>query len=355
MPIKTFKPLRPEFEKVAKDLYLKAIDYERDIAADWREQLNNNNQNGQYNNLLSITNDQAFLRSIVDQFGAGYNSNVSLTRSKPLNPQKYNVPFKVYGKYVIQKPNGTYLAGNKLSSPSHPISEGRIKQIHGLYDYINGWIVSRLIPVVWEEVTQEILQDYATQQYGATGVKVEESDNWKYDFVMKFPPGTVRLGSVEINGKTLPKWIPATDWRFDYKSNLDDMHIADKQLNIKGSDITSNLYDIVCMLLLKNKLEDLYPTFISLKNSGEILFSSELLQNTDDFYLTEPPLLSQTYIENTAKQLYDDYKMQLIDPAQYGEGMKNLANEGLEEVVVKHLRKTTIDGSLWYGRGGYYR
>lgn len=354
MPIKTFIPARPEFEKVAEQLYKKAVDYERDIAADWRAHLNKNNEDGKYNDLLSINNDWLFLRGIVEEFGAGYNSKVSLKRSKNLNSQKYNVPFKVYGKYVIKKPDGTYLAGEDLQKPSHPISEARIKQIHGLYDYMQGWVNDRLLPVVWEEVGQTILQDYVTKEYGSD-IKLEESDNWKYDFVMKFPPNTFRTTIRNYAGREYPGSKPTKDWRFDYKTDLNNIHIADKQLNIDGDDVTTNLYDTICVLLLKNKLEGLYPTFISLQNSGKIVFSSEILQDTRNFYLTEPPLLSQTYIEDTAKKLYEDYKMELIDRVQYHEGMMNLANQGINEVVMKHLNKATIKGSLWYGHNGQYK
>lgn len=354
MPIKTFIPARPEFEKVAEKLYKKAIDYERDIAADWRAHLNKNNEDGKYSDLLSIKNDWLFLRGIVEEFGAGYDGRVSLKRSKNLNPQKYGVPFKVYGKYVIRKPDGTYLAGEDLDKPSHPISKARIDQIHGLYDYMQGWVNDRLLPVVWEEVGQTILQDYVTQEYGSD-IKLEESDNWKYDFVMKFPPNTFRKTSINYAGREYPGNKPTTDWRFDYKTDLNNIHIADKQLNIDGDDVTTNLYDIICVLLLKNKLEGLYPTFISLQNSGKMVFSSEILQDTRNFYLTEPPLLSQTYIEDTAKKLYEDYKMELIDRVQYYEGMKNLANQGINEVVMKHLNKATIKGSLWYGHNGQYK
>lgn len=355
MLIKTFTPARPEFEKVAKELYQKAVNYERNIAADWRAQLNKYNKNGEYNDLLSISNDWLFLRRIVEEFGAGYNSNASLKRSKKLDPKKYDVPFKVYGKYVIQKPDGTYLAGEDLKKPTHPISEARIKQIHGLYDYMEDWIVDRLLPVVWEEVGQEILQDYTAQKYGKTGVQVEESDDWKYDFVMKFPPGTYRDTIINYDGREYQGVAPATDWRFDYKTDLNNIHIADKKLDINGDDVTTNLYDIICVSLLKNKLEGLYPTFISLQDSGQIVFSSEILQDAHNFYLTEPPLLSQTYIEEMAEKLYENYKMELIDRVQYSEGMKNLANQGLSEVVMKHLDKSTIKGSLWYGRNGQYR
>lgn len=355
MAIKTFTPARPEFEKVAKELYQKAVNHERDIAADWRFQLNKHNENGEYSDLLSISDDWLFLRRIVEEFGAGYNSNASLNRSKKLDQKKYNVPFKVYGKYVIQKPDGTYLAGEDLKKPTHPISEARIKQIHGLYDYMEDWIVDRLLPVVWEEVGQEILEDYATQKYGKTGVQVQESDDWSYDFVMKFPTGTYRDITTNYDGREYHALTPTKDWRFDYKSNLSNMHIADKKLDIDSDDITTNLYDIICVSLLKNKIEGSYPTFISLQNSGQIVFSSEILQDTGNFYLTEPPLLSQTYIEETAEKLYENYKMELIDRSQVNEEMKNLANQGLSEVIMKHLDKATIKGSLWYGRNGQYR
>jgi len=265
------------------------------------------------------------------------------------------VPFKVYGKYVIKKPDGTYLAGEDLKKPSHPISKARIEQIHGLYDYMQGWVNDRLLPVVWEEVGEKILQDYITQEYGKTEVRVEESDDWKYDFVMKFPSNTYRDTTIKYGGREYQLSKPATDWKFDYKTDLNNIHIADKQLNIDGDDVTTNLYDIICVLLLKNKLEGLYPTFISLQNSGQVVFSSEILQDPQNFYLTEPPLLSQTYIEETAEKLYENYKMELIDRTQYSEGMKNLANQGLNEVVMKHLNKTTIKGSLWYGRKGQYK
>lgn len=355
MQFKTFTPARPEFEKVAKILYKKAVNYERNIAADWRDQLNKNNKDGEYNDLLSISNDWIFLRRIVEEFGTGYDSKVSLKRSKNLDPEKYNVPFKVYGKYVIKKPDGTYLTGDDLKKPSHPISKNRIEQIHGLYDYMQDWVNERLLPIVWEEVGQEILQDYATQKYGKTGVQVEESDDWKYDFIMKFPPETNRYVITNNGGRKYNGVTPTTDWRFDYKTDLDNIHIADKELNINGDNVTTNLYDTICVLLLKNKLEGLYPTFISLQNSGQIVFSSEILQDAHNFYLTEPPLLSQTYIEDTAKKLYENYKMELIDRSQYREGMKNLANQDLNEVVMKHLSKTTIKSSLWYGRNGQYK
>lgn len=355
MPVKTFTPARPELEKVAEVLYKKAVNYERNIAASWRDQLNKNNKDGKYSDLLSISNDWLFLRRIVEEFGTGYDSKVSLKRSKNLDLEKYNVPFKVYGKYVIKKPDGTYLAGDDLKKPSHPISKNRIEQIHELYDYMQGWVNERLLPIVWEEVGQEILQDYATQEYGKTGVQVEESDNRKYDFVMKFPPGTNRDIITNYGGKEYKRKTPTTDWRFDYKTDLDDIHIADKELNINGDDVTTNLYDTICVLLLKNKLEGLYPTFISLQKSGQIVFSSEVLQDAHNFYLKEPQLLSQTYIEETAKKLYENYKMELIERSQYIEGMKNLANQGLNEVVMKHLNKITVKSSLWYGHNGQYK
>lgn len=354
MGIKTFTPAIPELRKVASELYSKAIAHEKSIALDWRTQLSNNNDKGQYTHLLSIQDDWIFLRKILETFGDDYTNTVSLRRSKPLDQNKFNVPYKVYGKYTILRSDGTYIAGSDIKKAAKPISDNRITQIHEIADYIGEWAQDRLIPVVWEEVGQEVLQDFVHEQYKNIDVVVEESTDRKYDFVMKFPY-PIEVFEDRNGLKYTKEFRMPTDWRFDYKTDLDNFHVADKHLSLSGADITSNLYDYVCSTILRQKIEKYYPTFISLHNKGEILFSSEMLSDPSHLYLTEPPLLSQEHIERMATEIFEKHQKSLISTADAREGLTNLANEGLSDVVMKHLYQRTLRGSLWYSRTGQYK
>lgn len=322
------------FKKTCQDLYQDAINQERY----WAEQIR-----------IAEPDLKGSDQDIIHHFFQKMVTNVTLKQvavndSTGFEKIKLNIEneYLKSASYTVDD-GGIYQISKERLGALRSILEEAAKNKHtsinssllddpNVFNLVSGWIWEDLTERILEKVARDISYDeYIDEQgYRIGGFKYQlnKRSNKQKDMQINF--------DIDFDDVLIPINI-------DVKRNLDRFHVGDLtytplQINNKIDD-NFNLADFLKTEVIKNKIAKTFPVFLSLKGGMDTLLSSEILSQSDNFFLkSEQKMPSNDEIHEMAVKIL--------------ERISNPKRPSAKEVkqIVNNMELNMIKGSLWYAR-----
>lgn len=322
------------FKKTCQDLYQDAINQERH----WAEQIRiaEPDLKGSDQDIIHRFFQKMVTNVILEQVAVNDSTGFEKIKLNIENEYLKSASYTVDdgGIYQISKERLGALRSllKETAEDKHTSINSSLLNDPNVFNLVSGWI--------WEDLTERMLEravrdisyyDYIDEQGYLTGdfrYQLKKRANKKEDMQINF--------KIDFDDVLIPINI-------DVKRSLNNFHIGTQsytpiQVNNKITD-DFNLADFLKTEIIKHKLSNNFPVFVSINGGMNTVLSSEILSNADNFYLKdENELPSNDEIYNMAAQILKS----ISDPVHpSAKEVKQIANR---------LGMNMIKGNLWYGK-----
>jgi len=333
------------FDSVCNELYQKALSIEKQ----WANQIRMINPNWTGSDQDIIHNFFTMLLNQVPE----KNRKLSIQNGKEIITANIYNGYQLKSiKYQTSEGHDLTLSSARLKIVSdlfkteakerHENMSSNFLENDNFFKLVAGW--------VWEDFAEDLLSQ-AVDSFGGELYSTKDSEGverWgftKSPYVLNARSSKKKDMSINFNIELEDDSKPIA-LSIDVKRNLDYFHIGDKTYNpIQLQKILTdslNLIDFLKTEIIKGKMEETYPVFLSLSSGTDTLLSSEILSNPKNFDLRDTSgFPSNTEISIMAQKI--------LDWIADNNSKMSITSKNVKEVALKVGAKM-VTGKLWYGR-----
>lgn len=293
------------FRDIVKMLYDRAIQQENVIADLYMRELKKSKDEEIQKLLRTYTNKQDFLRNFFKYLTRGKVNGKLKTSEKG--------QFRIYDKQYT------------INGKEYTLSPEREEEIRRLFKQNGEWTMEdrqlRLSGLVFEEAGERLLSNNLDK----LGIKVgSESGIFNVEMSKDFKADTQQLLLTFYTEEEMKEYNrDKHDYMFDtarymywdHKNSLESFHIGTSNVevdytnrlanidgeSVSGIDLGIPMYEVLSSTVLLERLSIL-PVYYSIL-SHQVLLTSDVLSNPDEFFLKKPKFFTKTELDRMAREM----------------------------------------------------